>query len=88
MAKTVGKDVRFEITGHTNFTGTEQRNMVLSQARASKILAYLSSQGINASNFTTIGVGSSQLLQTGLTEQIQQVNRRVSFKVLLIDVRN
>ncbi|MBF2070507.1 OmpA family protein [Fischerella thermalis] len=88
VAKTVGKDVRFEITGHTNFTGTEQRNMVLSQARASKILAYLNSQGINTSNFTTVGVGSSQPLQTGLTEQIQQVNRRVSFKVFLIDARN
>jgi OOP family OmpA-OmpF porin len=88
VAKSLEKDVRFEIIGHTNITGTEQRNMLLSQARASKIITYLNSQGINTSHFTTVGVGSSQPLQAGITEQIQQVNRRVSFKVFLIDARN
>ncbi len=88
VAKSLDKDVRFEITGHTNITGTEQRNMILSQARASKIIAYLNSQGINTTNFTTVGVGSSQPLNRELTEQNQQVNRRVSFKVFLIDAHN
>ncbi|BAZ67553.1 OmpA/MotB domain-containing protein [Fischerella sp. NIES-4106] len=88
VAKSLGKDVRFEIIGHTNITGTEQRNIILSQARASKIIAYLNSQGINTSNFSTVGVGSSQSSSTGITEQNQQINRRVSFKVFLIDARN
>ncbi len=88
LAKSLGKDVHFEITGHTNITGTEQRNMILSQARASKIITYLNSQGINTSNFTSMGIGSSQPLNTGLIEQNQQVNRRVSFKVFLIDAHN
>ncbi|MCP6757720.1 MAG: OmpA family protein [Fischerella sp. CENA71] len=88
LAKSLGKDVRFEITGHTNITGTEQRNMILSQARSSRIIAYLNSQGINTTNFTTVGVGSSQPLNTRLIEQNQQVNRRVSFKVFLIDAHH
>ncbi|MGJ5672713.1 MAG: OmpA family protein [Nostochopsis sp.] len=88
LAKSLGKDVRFEITGHTNITGTEQRNMILSQARANKIIAYLNFQGINTISFTSVGVGSSQSSSIGLTEQNQQINRRVSFKVFLIDAHN
>lgn len=88
LSTSLGKDVRIKITGHTNTTGTEQSNMILSQARAQKILAYLKSQGIKTSNFTTVGVGSNQPVPRALTEQDKQVNRRVSFQVFLIDVRN
>ncbi|KOP24234.1 flagellar motor protein MotB [Hapalosiphon sp. MRB220] len=88
LAKSLDKNVRFEVIGHTNITGTEQRNMILSQARANKIIAYLNSQGINTNNFTSVGVGSSQSPSTALTEQNQHINRRVSFKVFLIDAHN
>ncbi len=83
-AKYLDKNVRFQIVGHTDLTGTETRNIALSQARANKILSYLSSQGINTSNFTTIGVADSQPLRSGLVED-NKLSRRVSFKILLSD---
>jgi OOP family OmpA-OmpF porin len=83
-AKYVDKNVGIQIVGHTDLTGTETRNIALSQARANKILSYLSSQGINTSNFTTIGVADSQPLRSGLVED-KKLSRRVSFKILLSD---
>lgn len=83
-AKYVDKNVGIQIVGHTDLTGTETRNIALSQARANKILSYLSSQGINTSNFTTIGVADSQPLRSGLVED-NKLSRRVSFKILLSD---
>jgi OOP family OmpA-OmpF porin len=83
-AKYVDKNVGIQIVGHTDLTGTETRNIALSQARANKILSYLSSQGINTSNFTTIGVANTQPLHSGLVED-NKLSRRVSFKILLSD---
>ncbi|BAZ24089.1 OmpA/MotB domain-containing protein [Kalymmatonema gypsitolerans NIES-4073] len=83
-AKYVDKNVGIQIVGHTDLTGTETRNIALSQARANKILSYLVSQGINTSNFTTIGVPNTQPLQSGLVED-KKLSRRVSFKILLSD---
>lgn len=83
-AKYLDKNVGIQIVGHTDLTGTETRNIALSQARANKILSYLVSQGINTSNFTTIGVADSQPLRSGLVED-KKLSRRVSFKILLSD---
>lgn len=79
-AKYLGKDIRLQITGHTSTTGTEQRNNFLSQARANKILSYLTSQGINTSKFNAIGVSSNSSL---LLELAQEANRKVSFKIFI-----
>ncbi|NDJ24065.1 OmpA family protein [Nostoc sp. B(2019)] len=82
----LGKDVDIQIIGHTNPTGTEQKNMLLSQSRANKILSYLNSQRINTSKFRAIGVSSS--LSLSLTAEAQKVDRRVSFKVLVTNKLN
>jgi OOP family OmpA-OmpF porin len=84
-SKYLEKQVRIEIIGHTNTVGSEQRNIVLSQARATKILNYLDSQGVNTKNFTSVGVGTSKPLRQEITEKDQQANRRVSFKIFLND---
>ncbi|MBW4685966.1 MAG: OmpA family protein [Komarekiella atlantica HA4396-MV6] len=83
----LGKNVDIQIIGHTNPTGTEQKNMLLSQARANKILSYLNSQRINTSKFRAIGVSSSLSLQP-LTAEAQKADRRVSFKVLITNKLN
>lgn len=87
-AKYLGKDVRLQITGHTNTTGTEQSNMVLSQKRAQKILAYLNSQGINTSKFNVVGVGSNLPLQSESTTAAKTANRRVSFQIFITNTPN
>jgi OOP family OmpA-OmpF porin len=80
IAKYLGKEIRLQITGHTSTSGTEPRNNFLSQARANKILSYLNSQGINTSNFNSVGVSSNLSLQPELA---QAANRKVSFKIFM-----
>ncbi|MFH7030988.1 MAG: OmpA family protein [Heteroscytonema crispum UTEX LB 1556] len=84
-AKYLGKNVRIKIIGHANTTGTQQQNMILSNNRAKKILSYLNFQGINTTDFSVNGVGSSQPLRSQVKQEDKQVNRRVSFQVYLTD---
>ncbi|YAF95199.1 MAG: OmpA family protein [Nodularia sp. CChRGM 3473] len=86
-AKYLDKDVQIHIIGHTDTTGTEEKNLMLSQARANKILSYLNTQGINTSNFKALGKSSNLPLRPELSPEAKQSNRRVSFKVLLTDTR-
>jgi outer membrane protein OmpA-like peptidoglycan-associated protein len=83
--KALDKNVQIQIVGHANTTGTETRNIILSQARAEKILSFFKSQGININNFKYEGAGSTQPLNQGVTGENIQYNRRVSFKVFLSD---
>ena len=76
------QDVRFQILGHTTVSGSQQKNTLLSQARAHEILYYLASTGIKKSYLSTIGMGFSQPLQLASVKD-DESNRRVSFKVLL-----
>ncbi len=87
-AKYLDRNVQIQVIGHANTIGAEQRNMILSQARANEIIAYLKSQGINTSNFTAVGVGSKEPFREGQKEADTQVNRRVSFKVFLTDAHS
>jgi outer membrane protein OmpA-like peptidoglycan-associated protein len=80
----LGKNIHIQIIGHTNSTGTEQKNMLLSQARAEKILSYLKSQGINTNQLKALGVSFSQPLQLEVAPESKKVrSRRVSFKVFI-----
>jgi outer membrane protein OmpA-like peptidoglycan-associated protein len=85
-ANYLGKNVRIQIIGHANTTGTEQQNMILSENRAKEILSYLNSQGINTTDFSITGIGSSQALHSKYKQEDKQFNRRVSFKVYLTDI--
>jgi outer membrane protein OmpA-like peptidoglycan-associated protein len=88
IAEYLGKDVRIQITGHTNTTGTEQTNRLLSQARANFIRSNLIAKGINASKFNTVGVSFSRPLKPELTLAAKTANRRVSFQIFLTDKPN
>jgi outer membrane protein OmpA-like peptidoglycan-associated protein len=86
--KTVRKKMHIQIVGHTDNSGTQDRNIVLSQNRANKILSYLSSQGMDISYLSAIGVSSSNPFRPELTEEEKKYNRGVSFEVLLSDTYN
>lgn len=66
------------ITGHTDATGTDADNIVLSRARADETKAWLAAHGIDATRMTTEGRGSADPVVPDATtpEQLQQ-NRRV-----------
>lgn len=77
-------DIRVEIQGHTDSTGSAEYNEGLSLRRANAVREYLVSNGIAASRLTTRGFGESQPAADNRTAAGRAQNRRV----LLVEVRN
>jgi outer membrane protein OmpA-like peptidoglycan-associated protein len=69
------------IEGHTDGSGIQAKNMLLSQRRADAIRAYLLKKGIPESHLTAIGYGSGRPVATNLTAVGRAANRRVEFKL-------
>ena len=86
-AQYLNRKIRVQIVGHANTKGSEATNIILSQKRARKILSYLDAERIEVERIRTIGVGSSQPLKTNTKEGMEKANIRVSFKVLLTDIK-
>lgn len=74
-------ELKLEIEGHTDNTGSVRLNQVLSGRRALAIKAYLVKQGINAERLTSAGFGSERPIASNDTEAGRAKNRRVAFKV-------
>ena len=68
---------RIEVKGHTDNTGTEERNAELSLERAKAVADYFISNGIDASVITYEGFGSSKPIASNDTDEGRQKNRRV-----------
>jgi len=65
------------IEGHTDDVGDAERNLKLSQARATRVKNYLVNKGINASRITAIGYGETRPKSKGKTKEDRMLNRRV-----------
>jgi outer membrane protein OmpA-like peptidoglycan-associated protein len=69
---------RVVVEGHTDSTGSDANNMILSQKRAESVRSYLISRGgLPDDQVQATGVGSSQPLQSDATAQGRAANRRV-----------
>jgi outer membrane protein OmpA-like peptidoglycan-associated protein len=54
------KGQKFEIDGYTDATGAEDYNLGLSERRANAVVSYLTSQGLDASEFVAKGFGKTK----------------------------
>lgn len=68
-----------KIIGHTDNTGNESQNKILSEERAKAVADYLTLKGIDQSRISHIGFGSSKPITTNETDVGRQQNRRVEF---------
>jgi outer membrane protein OmpA-like peptidoglycan-associated protein len=75
-------DVRVEIGGHTDATGTDAINNPLSLARARAVMAYLARKGIPPERLEARGYGSTQPVATNTTAEGRRMNRRVELTVI------
>ncbi len=71
--------IKMEIDGHTDNTGNSAHNMQLSQQRADAVKTQLVSMGIDASRFTTRGLGDTKPIDNNTTPEGKASNRRVEF---------
>ncbi len=70
------------IGGHTDNTGSEKLNLMLSQNRAEKIRDYLIRNGISKKRLKAEGYGGSKPIASNLKEETRKLNRRVEFTIL------
>lgn len=75
---------RIVVEGHTDSTGSKDRNMKLSQERAEAVANYLVSQGTPQASVSTIGHGSEKPVANNKTKEGRALNRRVD---IIIDSR-
>jgi RHS repeat-associated protein len=71
---------KYEISAHTDNVGNDNKNLVLSNARAASVITYLTSKGIDSSRLTGQGYGETQPVSTNDTDEGKANNRRVELK--------
>ncbi len=76
------KNLKVEISGHTDSRGSASYNQRLSQARAQAVVDYIVSQGVNLAQITAKGYGEEQPRADNATAEGRQLNRRVEAKIL------
>jgi len=74
-------DIKVEIDGYTDSTGTAELNQRLSEERAEAVRSYMSSQGVSADKLTTHGFGEENPVASNDTSSGRQQNRRVELVV-------
>ena len=78
------------ISGHTDSTGTDESNRVLSTDRANAVLGYLLDQSGGrlsryAGYFCAAGYGETRPVQSNDTEEGRAANRRIEISIILKD---
>ena len=73
--------MQVRVEGHTDSRGSQAHNMLLSQARADSVKAYLLGRGIDAARLVAVGFGPEQPIETNKTAAGRERNRRVEFMI-------
>jgi outer membrane protein OmpA-like peptidoglycan-associated protein len=74
-------DLKLEIDGYTDSTGTPEFNRDLSQRRADTVRSFLATQGVHDNNIITHGFGEEDPVASNNTASGRQLNRRVELVV-------
>ncbi len=70
-----------KVSGHTDSTGTERRNVALSTRRAEVVAQYLIDKGATLDRVSFEGYGSSQPIRENSMEEGRSKNRRVEILI-------
>lgn len=75
------KHMEIEVGGHTDDVGKDEDNLALSQNRATAVMIYIVSKGIEARRITAKGYGETKPIVANDTDENKQLNRRVEFTI-------
>jgi outer membrane protein OmpA-like peptidoglycan-associated protein len=73
--------LKIQLEGHTDSTGSDETNQILSEHRAGAVRDFLVQQGVDSSTMTAMGMGPSQPVASNDTAVGRQLNRRVEMIV-------
>lgn len=76
------RNIRVQISGHTDYIGTNEYNNDLSYKRALSVVEYLSKMGISSDRILPVGYGSKFPIDSSNTEEAHQKNRRIEIKII------
>jgi outer membrane protein OmpA-like peptidoglycan-associated protein len=79
------KDTDILIEGHTDSTGTEKKNLALSEDRASSVARELKAKGVIGNRITTNGYGEDQPVADNGNVDGRSENRRVEVAIFAND---
>ncbi|MXY98772.1 MAG: OmpA family protein [Gemmatimonadetes bacterium] len=69
---------RIAVEGHTDATGTEEKNITLSKSRADAVMQFLADRsGVENERMTSSGLGSAQPIDSNNTRGGRERNRRI-----------
>jgi OOP family OmpA-OmpF porin len=74
-------EVRFEVSGHTDSTGSDEINLDLSRRRAEAVRDYIAAAGLDAARMSVSGLGSARPIASNDDEEGRARNRRIEFEV-------
>jgi outer membrane protein OmpA-like peptidoglycan-associated protein len=72
-------DLKFDVEGFTDNSGSSPHNLILSQQRADAVKAQLVSMGVSGSRLTSKGFGDTKSISDNNTAEGRANNRRVEF---------
>lgn len=83
VAKILNEDQNLQlmVEGHTDATGSQEKNFILSEQRAQSVANYLTTKGIAGSRIQKEGYGSSKPVASNATAAGRNKNRRVELKL-------
>jgi outer membrane protein OmpA-like peptidoglycan-associated protein len=76
------KSTMIEVAGHTDSTGSDAYNQLLSQQRAQAVSNILIRDGVAAVRIDTVGYGETRPIASNSTPEGRQQNRRVELTLL------
>jgi OmpA-OmpF porin, OOP family len=77
------KDYTLKMGGHTDSSGSNENNLLLSQGRVDTVKNYLISKGVDAGRVQATGFGEEQPIATNATSVGRSQNRRVALELVL-----
>ncbi|MDZ4079388.1 MULTISPECIES: OmpA family protein [Hydrocarboniphaga] len=79
MSKTY-PNLKVDVSGHTDWIGTDGYNQGLSERRANTVKSYLSRKGVDAGRINTFAYGESKPIATNETAEGRAQNRRAEIQ--------
>lgn len=73
--------LKIQVEGHTDSTGSDETNQILSEHRANAVRDFLVQEGVDSSMITAMGMGSSNPVASNDSNVGRQLNRRVEMIV-------
>ena len=80
-AATECPEATFEVSGHTDSTGSAETNKQLSEERALAVVNKLAELGLDRQRFSAIGLGAERPLADNTSNAGRAANRRIEFRV-------